>query len=676
MNNRSSCNPAAAQRAIDFRGLIVLLCAILCALAIPLRAHAGDAPPWMHAVASAPIPAHDEKTDAVLLYSETAVSVQALDKIKTRVRVAYKILRPSGRDYGIAAVSFNAHTKINGLRGWCIPAQGKDYEVKDKEAVIVALPRVEGSELISDVKDKLLQIPAPDPGNIVGYEYEEEEQPMVLQTVWPFQREIPGHELHYSLQLPPGWEYKASWINYPEAKPTQAGNNQWEWVVSDVKAIRKEAEMPPIEGVAGQMIISFFPPGGASANGFSSWLEMGNWYRNLTNGRRDASPEITQQVATITASAHTPLEKMKALALFVQHDIRYVAIELGIGGWQPHSASEVFSHRYGDCKDKATLLSTMLSQAGIESFYVVINSERGSVTPQVPANVGGFNHVVLAIKLPPNVTDSSLVATIQHPRLGPLVYFDPTNELTPFGEIGGYLQANYGLLVTTDGGELVELPRQPPAMNSIQRTGKLTLDPTGTLTGEVSETRLGDRASSERWRLRTVTKSADRIKPIEDLLAGSLSLFSITKATIDNLNQTDQPFGFHYTFEARSYAKNAGGLLLVRPRVLGVKSSGILETKEARQFPIEFEGPSRDTDTFEIAIPTGYVVDDLPPAVDADYSFASYHSKTVVNENVIHYSRTLEYKELSVPVARADELKKFYRIIAGDERSTVVLKTK
>ena len=630
----------------------------------------------MHAVASTPLPAHDEKTDAVLLYSETAINVQSLDKIKTRVRVAYKILRPSGRDYGIAAVSFNAHTKINGLRGWCIPAQGKDYEVKDKEAVVIALPKVEGSELISDVKDKLLQIPAPDPGNIIGYEYEEEEQPMVLQTVWPFQREIPGHELHYSLQLPAGWEYKASWINYPEAKPTQGGNNQWEWVVSDVKAIRKEAEMPPIEGVAGQMIISFFPPGGASANGFSSWLGMGNWYRNLTNGRRDASPEITQQVATITASARTPLEKMKALALFVQHDIRYVAIELGIGGWQPHAASEVFAHRYGDCKDKATLLSTMLGQAGIESFYVVINSERGSVTPQVPANVGGFNHIVLAIKLPANVTDSSLVATIQHPRLGPLLYFDPTNELTPFGEIGGYLQANYGLLVTTDGGELVELPRQPPAMNSIQRTAKMTLDPTGTLTGEVSETRVGDRASSERWRLRTVTKSADRIKPIEDLLAGSLSLFSITKASIDNLNQTDQPFGFHYTFEARSYAKNAGGLLLVRPRVLGVKSSGILETKEARQFPIEFDGPSRDTDTFEIAIPTGYVVDDLPPAVDADYSFASYHAKTEVNGNLIHYSRTFEVKELSVPVARAEELKKFYRIIAGDERNAVVLKTK
>jgi hypothetical protein len=225
-----------------------------------------------------------------------------------------------------------------------------------------------------------------------------------------------------------------------------------------------------------------------------------------------------------------------------------------------------------------------------------------------------------------------------------------------------------------EGGELVELPKQAPAMNSIERAATLSLDPNGTLKGEVIERRLGDRASSERERLRAVTKDADRIKPIEDLLAGSLSLFRITKASITNLNQTDQPFGFDYTFEAQNYAKDAGGLLLVRPRVLGIKTSGLLETKEPRKFAIEFEGPSRDTDTFDITLPTGLAVDDVPAPVDADFGFASYHSKTEVKGNVIHYSRTFEVKELTVPVAKADELKKFYRIIAGDERNTVVLK--
>ena len=247
--------------------------------------------------------------------------------------------------------------------------------------------------------------------------------------------------------------------------------------------------------------------------------------------------------------------------------------------------------------------------------------------------------------------------------------------MTPFGQIRGDLQANFALLVTPDGGELVQLPQQPSTMNSIQRTAKLTLDATGALKGEVEEVRLGDRAWSERWRLRALTVDKDRIKPIESLLAGSLSSFRITHASITNLQRTDQPFGFRYSFESDSYAKNAGNLILLRPRVLGVKSMGFLETKEPRKFAVEFEGPVRDTDSFEITMPAGYEVDDLPTPVDTDYSFASYHSKTEVNGSVIRYTRTFEVKELSVPVDRSEELRKFYRTIANDERSTVVLKS-
>jgi hypothetical protein len=402
------------------------------------------------------------------------------------------------------------------------------------------------------------------------------------------------------------------------------------------------------------MIVSFFPSGGPALHGFTSWQEMGKWYRNLTSGRLEASVEIKQRVTALNTSITTQLDKMKVLAQFVQQNIRYLAIELGIGGWQPHPAAEVFMHRYGDCKDKATLMGSMLREIGVDSYYVMINTRRGSVLPETPAHVGGFNHVILAIKVPDGATDSSLIATMQHPRQGKLLFFDPTNELTPFGQIGGYLQANYGLLVTPEGGELVELPKQPSMMNSIKRTAKLTLDATGKLQGEVTEVHVGDRAGFERWALRTVTKDSDKIKPIEKLLADSLSTFHITKAVVVNLQHTDQPFGFNYSFDAENYAKNVGNLLLVRPRVLGSKSRGLLETREPRKFPIEFDGPVWDTDKFEITLPPGYEVDDFPPPVNADYSFASYHSKTEANGNVIGYTRTFEVKELSVPVSKAE----------------------
>ena len=672
MTRKSCCKQVARAQVIKLRiGTALAVVAIVLVNGLPASA---DAPAWMHLLVNSPTPAHDEKTNAVMLYAEDSVSVLSADRVKTTVRRAYKILRPEGRGYGIVVAPFRSPgEKINNMHGWCIPAQGKDYEVKDKEAVESSLPAVDGSELINDVRVKLLRIPAAEPGNIVGYEYEVEEQPLVLQDAWRFQRELPVSESRFSLQLPSGWEYKASFLNHAEIKPTQSGSNQWLWALSDVKAIRPEEDMPPVHGLAGQMIVSFFPSGGASNKVFSNWRDMGTWYWNLETGRRDASPGIKQKVAELTSTGATTLDKMKALANFVQDDIRYVAIELGIGGWQPHPAADIFQHRYGDCKDKATLMGSMLHEIGINSYQVAINTERGSISPETPA-YRGFNHQILAIQLPADVPGPSMVATVQHPKLGRLLFFDPTDELTPLGRIRGELQANYGLLVTPDGGELIQLPMLPSSMNSIRRLAKLTLDANGQLQGEVEEVRVGDRASAERWRLRHVTNDKDRIKPIEALLAGSLSNFRITKASITNLQYPDQPFGFKYTFEANSYAKTVGGLLLVRPRVLGVKAQGILETKEPRQFPIEFEGPVHDVDTFEITIPPGYTVDDLPPPVKADFGFASYESKVEVKGNVMDYTRTFDIKELSVPVSRSDDLKKFYRIIASDERNTAVLK--
>ncbi len=239
----------------------LLLGLALCLLGFPPQAVSGDAPQWMHALVNVPLPAHDEKTDAVMLYSEENLNVLSADKIKKVVRVAYKILRPGGRDYGMVAIPFNSNAKITSLRGWCIPAQGKDYEIKDKEALEVSLSKIDGSELISDVKQKLLRIPASDPGNIVGYQYEVEEHPLVLQEIWHFQGQIPVRESHYTLQLPSHWEYKASWLNYPASQPTQGGSSQWQWVVNDLKEIREEDDIAPMSA-RGRWSSPSFRPGG------------------------------------------------------------------------------------------------------------------------------------------------------------------------------------------------------------------------------------------------------------------------------------------------------------------------------------------------------------------------------------------------------------------------------
>ena len=644
---------------------------VLCAIGARPAA-AGNAPPWMRAQLDAPLPAHDEKTNAVVLYSETTLAVQPNGRIKKLDREVVKILRPDGEARGTIRVYFDPQSRITDLHGWCIPASGKDYEVKEKDAVESAIIGVDGGELVSDLRTKTLRIPAATVGSVIGYEIEQELRPYVMVDEWEFQETVPVRETHYTLQLPHGWSYKSNWLNRAEEHPTEGPPGQWRWSIGDVRAIRVERDMPPWRGIAGSMVVALVPPTGQDA-GIQSWRDLGAWYLNLTHGRRDASPEIKQKVAELTASSPSLIEKIRALANFVQSDIRYVAIELGIGGHQPHPAAEVFSHRYGDCKDKATLLSAMLKEIGVESYYVLINTERGSVTAATPPNLA-FNHVILAIALPPGSEAAPLQARIAHPKLGQLLFFDPTNELTPLGRLSGALQANFGMLVTTEGGELLALPQLSTDTNGIERTAKLTLDENGTLRGEVHEILVGDMAAGQRFELRSTTADTDRIRVVEAVAGDSFANFRILKANTANLDAADRPFEWRYTVEAQNFAKTAGDLLLVRPRVLGSKTSSLMETKEPRQHPVEFAGPQRDSDVFEIAIPAGYQVEELPPPVNLDDGFASYRSKTDVVGRVLRYSRVFEIKDLSVPVSKAPDLMNFYRIIADDERNSAVLK--
>jgi Domain of Unknown Function with PDB structure (DUF3857)/Transglutaminase-like superfamily len=639
---------------------------------LPGASRAADAPAWMHALSSVPVPPHDDKADAVILYQESVLTVSPNGKIKRLDRQVFKILRPGGQARAKPRFYFDPKSPITNLHGWSIPPDGKDYEVKERDAIDSAVIDVDGGELVSDVRMKVLTIPGAQVGSIIAYEVEQELKPEILADDWDVQDIVPIRETRFSLVLPAGWSYESIWLNHGVEAPVSAGANQWTWILSDVAAVKVEPYMPPWQGIAARMVVSLVPPGGKNS-GIKSWNDIGAWYVQLVNGRRTASPAIKQKVAELTAHAPTTLAKIQALAKFVQTDIRYVAIELGIGGHQPHPAADIFKNRYGDCKDNATLLSTMLAEMGVDSYYVLINTERGAVTASTPPNLE-FNHAILAVVLPPDVDAAALPAHLSDPKWGRLLFFDPTDPFTPFGSLRGELQANFALLVGQNGGGLLQLPQLSPELSGVTRTAKMELDDNGTLHGDVIEIHTGGSGSQQRALLRSAQRDTDRIKSIERLAGASLSNFQVLQASITNLHAEDRPFEWHYTLQVDDYSKAAGDLILLRPRLIGNESAGFLETKEARAHPIEFDEPERDTDTIEILLPVGYSVDELPPATNIDDGFASYHSKTEFSGRTLKYTRTLEIKELSVPAGKAEQLKTFYREIADDERNSAVLK--
>jgi Domain of Unknown Function with PDB structure (DUF3857)/Transglutaminase-like superfamily len=628
-----------------------------------------NAPDWLHAAAQDKLPEYPKGTVAVVLLDEQQVSVKDNGDIEVRRRYACKILRPEGRkEYGYAIVRFDNETKISFFRAWTILPDGTQLEVKEKEAGEESLTSY---AVFSDVRAKYLKFPEANPGSVVGYEVIQKQRPQVFDDVWTFQDLVPVRKSRYTLQLPAGWEFTAHWANHPEQPPQSLGPNQYVWEVSDSAPIELEPEMPAWTIVEGHMVLKFFPRDPAMRSKTTgSWNDIGQWYYGLIEPRRLATPEIKQKVAELTSGISDPLEKIRALASFAQRQIRYAAIEVGIGGHQPHAAGDVLAHRYGDCKDKATLLNTMLQEIGIESYNVMISPERGLIRPGFPLLM--FGHSIVAIRLPDDVHSPSLYAVVNDPKLGRLLFFDPTDEYTPLGYVPSREQSNYALVVTPQGGELIAVPLLAPDTNRVLRTATLSLSPNGNLAGDVAELRWGGPAVERRGQFLTVAP-ADRQKIIERFLGNSLTNFSLTSASVGNLEKYDETFTVNYKFAVDGYAKAAGDLLILRPRVVGADGSNLLNGK-LRKYPIEFQEATLQSDIFDITLPAGYVVDELPQPVEAHCDYASYKSDVQVKDNVLRYKRTYEIKGVSVPTDKLSEVRDFFQQVAVAEKSPAVLR--
>jgi hypothetical protein len=358
----------------------------------------------------------------------------------------------------------------------------------------------------------------------------------------------------------------------------------------------------------------------------------------------------------------------------MQRKVRYFAVEVGIGGFQPHTAAEVFAKQVGDCKDKATLLSTMLKEIGIDSYYVAVDDFREGVQPDYPSM--HFNHVILAIKLPPSVAVAGLNALVQDPKLGKLLIFDPTNEYVPLGYIPSYLQDTYGLLMAPDGGTLVSLPLSPPLTNRLLRQGHLSLTPSGALSGEVEEVSWGAPAHESRQRY-LEAQPVKRPEILEKFLQEFLPNFVLNGATLGNLDKYNESLVLDYKFVSEGYARMAGNEMLLRPRVLGDKYTHLLDLfaqKKPRKYAIEFDDSTRQDDIFDISLPAGYEMDGDVPPVNVSCDFATYTSKVEVKSGVLHYARTLEIKKVHVPEDKLADVRDFLQKVAADQQMYVALR--
>jgi hypothetical protein len=657
--------PLSSRRALIFiSALFVFLCQ-------PGRANwfnkdQQSLPQWGLDAAAAPTPANVKDASSVVLFDEYLETVDAQGRAVEREREVIRILKPQAR-HDSCEVTYDVDEKINYFRVWTIAADGKQYPAQDTD--FVEKGDTDTPIMLSTRKSRVAHPPAVDVGSVIVCESEELLEPYSREKVWNIQSGIPVVFQALEVDLPAGRAYSEAWHNFAPVKPAEVSPNHWRWEIKDMPALdlREVKSRPAWSALAARMSVQW---GDAAVQGKDNqWRAIGQWVTTLEANGPDPSPEITAQTQSLIAGAPDFYSRLSRITEYIQKNIRYFIVARGIGALQANHASDIFRNRYGDCKDKTTLLISMLQVAGIHAVYVPVDDQRDVVDPDAPSLVG--NHMITAIELPADVQDPRLKAIVKANDGKRYLIFDPTDERTPVGNLPSEEQGGYGILSAGAASQIIALPVLAPDANGSDRKGVFTLAPDGTLTGSVDSSHIGPKGGDLRSFLK-YTDDKERREAWEQDIALTLPGVTLDAFQFTQPAALDKPLEFHYKLTARQYAHQAGPLLLVRPRVVG--TDALPFDNKPRTVPIDLVATGRWRDSFDIALPSGYIVDETPDPVDVDVDFASYHSSVSAKGNLLHYESDYVVRQVEIPPGKAASFRQLENAILSGERSTAVLK--
>jgi transglutaminase-like putative cysteine protease len=649
------------------------------ALAILIAASAlllakDSSPAWVHeAAASTPKADFPAKVSSVVLFHEEHLTVAPDGKWSATERGAIKILQ-TGRHNISAWRAYNTKSgRIRDFRGWLILPSGKEIEYQKNSILDEAL----STEYTYDEgRAKRLECdPDAPPGSVFAYEVTQEEDTVFTTYPYSFQNSEPVAVSRFVLSLPAAWEVRASIFNHDDIPP-KVERNTYSWELRDLPWIEREEHSPGFESIAPWIGLTYFPSAGASPalRALKDWAAVSQWLSGFIDPPAEPTAVVRAKAAELTQGAKTELDKIRAIAAFAQQT-NYVEVAMNLtkgGGYAPHTAEQVLTRNYGDCKDKAGLMRSLLKAAGIDAYTVVIFSgDREYVRPQWPSP-NQFNHAIVAVKVAPNTTAPTVM---DHPRLGRLLIFDPTDPVTPVGDLPGEEQGSFALVVAALDGDLVKMPQLPPASARIERSVDAQMDESGHLNAHLVTEYFGQSGSSVRYLTRHggMDKLKQNLERAYSRRLGGVTLDKISPADHAPEDRMDLAVDLGVSQFGQFMQQK---MLILKPGVLTPDTDYVFSNKE-RKLPVRLESRLRQ-DSVVIQLPAGFAVDELPEPIEIDSPYGVYHASWKVssektNNHSVTFEQSLEIKETLAAPGEYTKVKDFFDKVLGGQSAPVIL---
>lgn len=582
---------------------------------------------------------------AVYLSEKEHLYIETKDnsyEIYSEVEWEMMYLTDQGKAYGDQSIHFSEFTKIEDIKAISYlpkknPGKFKKVKVEHFETEDV----FSSSYFFHDSKKIKFTFPGIEEGTKIKLSYRENiKDPRFLGQTF-FISFLPTVHSEYSVTFPENVDLKYKMF-HTDGHPikfettTKRGKTTYSWKIEDQDAFESVGNAPNIKYYAPHLVlyIGDMRLEDTTVTVLPDLDALFNWYNSLVEGVNQEPDSTLQNITNkLIENIESKDERARVIFNWVQDNIKYVAFEDGMGGFIPRPAARVCRNRYGDCKDMSSIITEMLSYAGIDGNLTWIGSR------ELP-----YDYTEIATP----VVDNHMIASYRNEN-DEVVYLDAVGSYTPYGYPTGFIQGKQALIRKKgDKYEVGRVPIMSKEKNLKHETMKMVLEGTK-LTGAGSISTVGYSKLDFVYPL--ISKNSDeRTTSLEGMLEKGSNKFKIQKATFNGLENRDTLLNIAYDFTIEDYVKSAGDEFYVNLNFDKNFKNSKLDLEKRKGVSVEYEYKIFDKNELELELPKGVEITYLPDnsiyeADDFGYSikYEKVDNKIIMKKEI--YVNTLMLKE-------------------------------
>jgi len=601
-----------------------------------------------------------EIDDAEVLQYDITVIINSKNSAEYTVYNKILIKAQSAEDYCKVIIEESDFRSVTNIEASIKDMDGKQIKELDENEINEA-ELSPGFVLYSGNKYKWFSLTASEYPYILEYSYTVELESLFFWPDWYPQRKIKCLSSTYKLILKENveFDYFRIGVEVDPKKYLINSDQVYEWNLENIPALIEEDYMLPENHRQIALLFNAkkFVLGGYWGD-FSSWESMAKWYKSLTSGKYNLSAEAVAEYKNLVKNIPDDKSKVKALYEYLQTQNRYVAIQLGLSGWQPQNAVDVYKNRYGDCKDLSTLMVAMLDAVGIKSYpALALTRDDGLVLKDFPSNQ--FNHCITYV-----------------PLNGDTIWLECTSSYADMEDTPYSIEDIYVLAINEDAGELIKTTKKSASENSWNSSVSGELTTKGELIFDAVISLDGNQENYYKSKLIKYDSQED-ILFLKDQLGRVHSNLDIISYNIEMPVDRSGKYVLNVKGVYNKFNPKRAKRIFISPNVFNKKTVESLpeESVEEREFSIFYYYPYLDVDTVNIEIPKSFKAAYIPESVKLATSFGKFSSEYSFNDGSIQYIRTLEISKNIIPVSEYEAYVSFLKdIIKADKEKYVFVR--